>query len=461
MSTAATSASILNSLSASGLGAGQGIDVTSTVNQLIAGLRAPEQVWQTQQQLLQGQVSALTQLNTEVTALAGAVTNLSDPAGDLTARTVSSSDPGLVTATASNATSAGSHTVVVNSLATSSSYYSATVASSTAALATGTFTIQVGSAPAATVTVDNTDNTLTGLAAAINGQNLGVSASVINDSTGARLAIVSNNSGAASDLTVSNIASGLSFTKGVTGADASLTVDGVPISSASNTVTGTAAGLSLNLVGADPTTPVQIVVSPDTTQVTQAVTDFVTAYNTIVQDLSSQFTYNTTTKSAGTLAGDSAARLVQDQLLSAVTYSAGGTGPINTLASLGITMNDDGTLSVNSSTLNSAVTSNFAAVQSFFQPATGTGFAQFLGNQLTPLTDPTQGAFTVEINGANASEKSFQDQIDNFEVYIASEQTLLTAQYNQVNVALLQLPSLQREMNAELGYTSNSNSSNG
>jgi len=235
----------------------------------------------------------------------------------------------------------------------------------------------------------------------------------------------------------------------------------VPISSASNTVSGTAAGLSLNLVGADPSTPVQIVVNPDTTQVTQAVTDFVSAYNTIVQDLSSQFTYNTTTKSAGTLAGDSGARLVQDQLLSAVTYTAAGTNPINTLASLGITMNNDGTLSIDSATLNTAVNSNFAGVQAFFQPATGTGFAQYLGNQLTPLTDPTQGAFTVEINGMNASEKSFQDQIDNFEVYIASEQTLLTAQYTQVNLALMQLPLLQQQINAELGYTSNSNSSKG
>ena len=459
MSTSSTSASILNSLSASGLGTGQGIDVAGTVSSLITGLRAPERVWQTQQKLLQGQASALTGLNSEVTALSTAMSNLSDAAGALTARTVSSSDPSLVTATASNATPAGSHTVVVNSLATSASYYSGAVASSSTALATGTFTIKVGSGQASTITIDSTNNTLDGLAAAINGKAIGVSASVITDSNGARLAIVSNNSGAASDLTVTNVANGLSFTKGSTGADASLTVDGVPISSASNTVSGTVAGLTLNLVGADSGTQVQVGVASDGTKATQAITDFVTAYNTIVQDLSSQFTYNTTTQSAGTLAGDAAARLVQDQLLSAVTYNAGGTGPINTLASLGITMNNDGTLSINSTTLGNAVNANFSAVQSFFSPATGTGFAQFLGNLLTPLTDPTQGAFTVEINGANASQKSFQDQIDSFEVYIASEQTMLTAQYTQVDLALRQLPLLQQQINSELGYTSNSNKS--
>ena len=107
---------ILNALSSSS-GAGQGIDVTSTVNQLIANLRSPEQVWQTQQKLLQTQVSSLTQLNKEVTDLSTAVDNLRDAAGNLMARSVTSSQPGLVTATASNATPIGSHTVVVNSLA--------------------------------------------------------------------------------------------------------------------------------------------------------------------------------------------------------------------------------------------------------------------------------------------------------------------------------------------------------
>ena len=176
------------------------------------------------------------------------------------------------------------------------------MASSTTPLAAGTFTIQVGSQPATTITIDDTNNTLDGLAAAITNANMGVTASVVNDSNGARLAIVSNTSGAASDLTVNNAGSGLSFTKGATGTDASLTVDGVPISSASNTIANTVAGLTLNLVGAAPNTQVQIAVSPDTDKVTQAVKDFVTAYNTIIQDLTSQFTFNTTTSSAGPLA---------------------------------------------------------------------------------------------------------------------------------------------------------------
>ena len=450
---------ILNALSSSGLGTGQGIDVTATVNQLIANLRGPEQVWQTQQQLLAGQSSALTQLKTEVAALSDATNSLSDPAGSLSARSVTSSQSNLVTASASNSTPVGSHTIVVSNLATSSSYYSAPVANSTTPLAAGTFTIQLGSGAASTVTIDAANNTLDGLAAAITNLNIGVTASVVNDTGGARLAIVSNSSGAANDLTVANVSSGLAFTKGATGTNASLTVDGVPLSTAGNSISDTVAGLTLNLAGADPNTQVQIAVAPDTTKATQAVTDFVTAYNTIIKDLSSQFTFNTTTSSAGPLATDAGARLVQNELLAAVTYTGTGTTSINSLSDLGVSMNNDGTLTIDNAKLSAAVNSHFADVISFFHPVTGTGFASFLQDQLTSLTDPTQGAFSIELKGMSDGQKSFQDQIDNYEIYIATEQQLLTTQYTQVDLALRQLPLLQQQINSELATTTTSSNS--
>jgi flagellar hook-associated protein 2 len=334
------------------------------------------------------------------------------------------------------------------------------VANSTTPLAAGTFTIQVGSQPATTITIDSTNNTMDGLADAITNANIGVSGSVVNDSNGARLAIVSNNSGAASDLTITNVNSGLTFTKGATGTDASLTVDGVPISSATNSISDTVAGLTLNLVGAAPNTQVQIAVSPDTTKVTQAVTDFVTAYNTIIQDLASQFTFNTTTNTSGPLSGDAGARLVQGELLAAATFTGTGNS-INTLAQLGVSMNNDGTLSIDNSKLSAAVNSDFNGVQNFFHPVTGTGFAASLKAQLDPLTDPTQGAFSIELKGMADGQKSFQDQIDNYEIYIATEQTLLTQQYTQVDLALRQLPLLQQQINSELNFSSNSNSNKG
>jgi len=454
-----SSSAILTALNSSNTGMGTGIDVTSAVNSMITALRAPEQQWQAQQQTLQGQITSLNQLNSEISALSNAVDALNDPAGATVSRSVSSSQTGIVTGSAANAAATGNHVVVVNSLATTGSYYSDSVASSSTTLAAGSFTIQVGSGQAATITIDSSNNTLDQLAATINGANLGVTANVVNDANGARLAIVSNSSGSAGDLTITSVANGLGFTKGSTGANASLTVDGVPISSATNTVSGVLNGVTLNLVSASPGTEVQIGVAANATQVTQAVNDFVNAYNTVVQDLNAQFAYNSATGTAGALSGDSAARLVQSQLLGDINFQVTGTNGFNSLTSLGISMNNDGTLTVDNAALSDAVTNHFADVQNFFQSANGTGFATNLHNQLASLTDPTQGAFYVDIKGKTDTQTGLQDQINNFEIYIASEQQLLTTQYEQVNVALMELPMLEQEVNAELGYTNNNNNS--
>jgi len=92
------------------------------------------------------------------------------------------------------------------------------------------------------VTIGSTDNTLNGLSAAINAQNLGVTASVITDANGARLALVSNTPGSAGGITVSGNTTGLTFNLAASGSNASLTVDGVPVNSASNTVAGVIPG---------------------------------------------------------------------------------------------------------------------------------------------------------------------------------------------------------------------------
>ena len=129
----------------------------------------------------------------------------------------------------------------VNNLATTSSYYTQIEQqSATSTLATGSFDIQVaGAANPTVIPVDSADgtNTLNGLASYINSQGPGVTASVITDSGGARLSLVSNTSGGGGNFTVSNDTVGLGFKKPVTGVDASVTVDGVPIDSSTNTVT--------------------------------------------------------------------------------------------------------------------------------------------------------------------------------------------------------------------------------
>src|SRR5581483_631739 len=262
-----------------------GIDVTAVVDQILYADRAPERLWQAQQASLTSQAGVLTSINTDLSDLYTKVNALKDSFGVVSAKSVSSSDSGIVTGTAQSNAISGNHTIVVGKLASTSAYYSDGVDGS-ATFAAGTLSLQVGSGQATTINIDSTNNTVSSLATYINGLNAGVNASVIADSTGSRLVLVSATTGSAGDLTLSgqlnltSDGSSVNFGK-ITGQDASLTVDGVPVSSSSNNLTDVLPGVSLSLVSASPGTQVQLGVAPDTAGVTSAVGDFVSSYNTI------------------------------------------------------------------------------------------------------------------------------------------------------------------------------------
>src|SRR5271165_5148323 len=437
--------SVLSALGSSS----SGIDVASSVAQAIAALSTPETEWQAEQAVLQTQTGALNQIQSDVSSLENSLNSPGDPLGALSSMTATSSDTSVVTASATAGTPAGSHVVIVNNIASAASSYSSVVASSSTPLTPGGFTLQVGSGPATQITIGSGVNTLDQLASSINTQNLGVTATVVNDSSGSRLAIVSNNTGAANAFTISG-ATGLTFTQASPGQDAALTVDGIPIDSASNTVTGAITGLTLNLVGAAPGGQINLTIAPDSSAVSEAIATFVGAYNTAIGDVNTQYSVSATNEE-GPLAGDSTVQMLQNALLSAGSYSGGGNG-ISTLADLGINMNNDGTLSLDTSTLNNAVQNNFAAVQNFMQGATSNGFVTNLNNQLSTLTDPTSGAFTVDLQSISAENTDLQSQINDFQAYLNTQQTLLTAEYSQADITLQQLPQEEAQINAELGY---------
>ena len=444
--------SVLSALGSSS----SGINVASSVAQAIAALSAPITQWQGQQQTLQTETQGINQIQTDVSALENSLNALADPLGALASMNATSSDTNVVTASAAAGTPAGSHVVIVNNIASTASSYSNSVATSSTALSSGGFTIQVGSGPATPITIGSGVNTLDQLVSYINTQKLGVTASVVNDSTGSRLAIVSTTSGVANGFTISG-ATGLTFTQASAGQDASLTVDGIPIDSASNTITGAVNGLTLNLLGAAPGGQINVTIAPDASQAEQAVASFVGAYNTAIGDVNTQYAVSSTNEE-GPLSGDAAVRMLQTALLSAASF-AGGSNGVSSLADLGISMNNDGTLTLNTATLGNAVQNNFAAVQNFMQGTSSNGFVNNLNNQLGTLTDPTSGAFTVDLQSISAENKDLQTQINDFQAYLATQQTLLTAEYSQADITLQQLPQLQAQVNAELGYQPNSTTS--
>jgi flagellar hook-associated protein 2 len=432
-----------------GLGAG------INVSELVAASMAPETqvltVMQTQQTQVAAQQTALTGFNTDLQALQTSAFALTDPAGQLTQVAATSSNPSILTANALSGSAGGTHTIAVASLATTSSAYSAAVTTSSTAIAAGTLGIQVGTKPAVTITINSTNSTLDGLAQTINSTpNIGVTASVITDATGARLSIVSSTSGAPGDLTITPSAGVVSFTKPVTGANASLTVDGIPISSTTNTVTGTIPGVTLNLASPAPTTTVTLSLAADTTQQASAINTFVSAYNKVIGDLSTQFAVDPTTKQAGPLASDATLTLAQGQIQSSISFATSGNGAVNSLADLGVSLNNDGTLSVNNSTLATSLLSNPAAVQAFFQSTNAAGFGANLKSNLTALADPLTGTVSQDLTGLQQTQTDITQQISDFQVQLDAKSKQLTTQFDLVDAMIQQLPLLLSQVSSQL-----------
>jgi len=430
-------------------GLGTGIDVSSYVQAALAAQSAPLTLAQQQQSQLTTQTTALNTLSSELQSLLAAAQALNDPAGQFNALSVTSSNTSAVVASATAGAATGNHTVTVNSLATTSSEYSQTFATSSTPTNTGTFNISVGGAAAVPITVNSTNNTLAGIASAINAAGAGVTASVINDASGSRLAIVSNTSGAPGDISISGDTVGLGFTKSANGLNASLVVDGIPISSASNTVTGVISGVTLNLLSANPNVPVSLSVAPDATQAQSAINSFVSAYNSVVNDLNSQVAVDPSTGQQGPLGSDSSINLVQDQVLSAVAYAVSGNSGIVNLASIGVNFNDDGTLTVDNGTLSSALASNFQAVQNFLQGG-ASSFGANLTASLQSLTDPTQGPVALDLNGISLTQQDLTQQINDFQAQLAVAQQTLNAKFSQVDTILQELPLLQAQVASQL-----------
>ncbi|MGO9433528.1 MAG: flagellar filament capping protein FliD [Terracidiphilus sp.] len=442
--------SILQALTGSST---SGLDVTTAVTASVTAAEAPETAWNTQLTSIENQVSALQQIQTDVQNLDNDVQQLNSITGPLASNTVTSSNSSIVSATAASGTALGTHVVTVNNLATTATWTSGEFASSSTDLPAGSFTITTGSGATQTITTDGTES-VADVANEINGDNLGVTASVITDANGARLAIVANASGSASNFTISGSTS-FGFTQPVTGTNASLTVDGVPISSASNTVTGVLSGVTLNLEGASAGTPVTLNIQPDTSSASTAINQFVTDYNKVISDINAQF--DDTSSGQGPLAQDSNIINLQNAVEQSLDFM--GTGSSATLSSLGISFNNDGSLSVDSSTLQNTLQNNFAGVQSFFQGSALNGFANNMDQQLTSFLAPANGAFTVDLQSMNNQETTLKQNISNFQTTVIDPlQTNLTSQFTKAEEELQELPNELKQISEEFNPNSNSNS---
>ncbi len=442
---------------------GAGFDVASTVTSILAIESGVESPWKAHLASLQAQDSAFTTLGTQLSALSTSLSSLTNFDGLFASKQGSSSDTDVVSLTSASSTAvAGSHTIVVNSLAQTSSDFSSEIAAAGDTLS-GSLTIGIGTANR-TITLGTGNNTLTSLAASINAGTYGVTASVISDTNGSRLSLVSNTSGAAGQLTItSNLtdtttSNTVSFTQGQAGANASLSVDGLATTSASNTVTGAIPGVTFQLLEASPATSVQVQITNDNSSIETAVQGFATAYNAILASIKTQ-EGNDATGAAEPLYGDPALSLVQTQLSQAL-FAGSASGSVSNITQIGLTVGADGTLSLDTDTLDAKLDSSYSDVEGFFQ-ATGS-FGESLSATLNNLgTTSTTGAISLSLAQNATVEQGINTDITNKDAELATEKTTLTAELNTANQELQAIPSQLNEINELYSAFTGYNTGNG
>jgi flagellar hook-associated protein 2 len=184
------------------------------------------------------------------------------------------------------------------------------------------------------------------------------------------------------------------------GTDASLSVDGMNVTSSSNTVSSAISGVTLNLLGASPSTTLSVNVGYDTSAIETQVNGMITAFNSVISDVNSQNAYNTATNTTGgPLFGDPVLEGLKAQLENSV-LSQIGSGSYTSLASIGITVGSNGLLQMNQSTFESAVATDFQAVSNIFQDSgtTSNSMFQYMGNSSSTLS----GTYNINLTSASS-----------------------------------------------------------
>jgi len=168
------------------------------------------------------------------------------------------------------------------------------------------------------------------------------------------------------------------------------------VTRSSNTITDVIEGVTLNLKKTEVDSPVILTVATDNAATLEKVKAFATAFNSAIDFLSAQFTYNEETGRSGILSGDSTARQAQMELLSAVTSRVQGIesgSGYEYLANVGVTLDKNGHLQINESELNSALNSDPTAVQRVFKDV-GTSSTSEL-SYVSRTSDTVAGRYTV------------------------------------------------------------------
>lgn len=444
------------SSSSAGAAGGSVINVSSLVSELVSADEAPQQALiANQTQTVTANVSALGTLKSALSTFQSSLSAVDTPAA-FNALSATSSQQTAFTADASSSAAAGSYNVTVTNLASAQQLVSGPL-SATGSVGDGSLTISLGT-QSFNVTAASGSDTLADIADAINSAtgNPGVDATVIQGSDGnAHLLLTSSQTGAANTISVSETDGGnglaaltygtgntANYTQAAKPLDASFSVAGVPESSANNTIPNAVNGVTLTLLAPTTGTGGTLTVANDTSAIATNISNFVTAYNTLVAAIKPLGSFDSSTDTAGQLIGNPVLTGTQNQIQN-VLYSFVGSSTYNSLASVGITTNSDGTLSVNSSTLQTALSTNVSAVSNLFSGTSG--IASQLNTQISAslASSGTIGTYAATLQ---TQENALTTQTNKLNTQMAALTASLTQQYSALNALLSSLQTTSSQL---------------
>ncbi len=390
-------------------GIGSNLPIDSIVSQLMQAESQPLVALNRKESSYQAKVSAFGSLSGALASFQTTLNGLSD-LSKFQQMTSASSDAAIASATTASGAAAGKYSIDLTHLAQQQSLASAGTASTTASIGSGaatTLSFQFGTISGGTlangvytgasfaenpdlasgsITIDSSNNSLQGIRDAINKAGLGVTATIVSDGSASpnRLVLTSDKTGVAASMKItvdgdSALKDLLSFDPSVTDGsaqklsqtsaaqNAQMTLNGIAITSATNTITGAIEGVTLTASKIGATT---ISIASDTSAVEKNVNAFVKSYNDLNTTLKALTGYNADTKTGGLLIGDSTVLTIQSALQKMFAAPPTGLeGPLTQLSQIGVTFQRDGTLALDSGKLQKAIASNFNDIGKLFAVA--------------------------------------------------------------------------------------------
>jgi len=478
------------------LGIGSGIDLNTMLTQLVAVERKPLEQMQAEASKLQTKVSSFGQIQSLVSRLQDAANKLKGTAGSgvWSQSVAKSSNDQVVTAVSGSSAAPGSYAVTVTSLASAQTAASATpFANASALMGAGTLTLELGSwdagrtaftpkpdTTAATLTV-TADDTVTTVRDKINALGAGVTASIVTDANGTRLALRSASTGAVNGFRITaadadgNNTDGAGLSRiaydppggtvgmlfGQAGANAVASINGVPVESATNELTGVVEGLTLRLRGTA-ATAVDVDVSPDREAITEAVKGLASAYSDLAKYIGEQTKYDATSKVGGPLQGDSAAGNVLARLRGVINGASGASSAFGRLSDVGLELQRDGTLAVDGVKLDKALGDLEGLKKAFTNSdalvTSNEGFARRFATLTTELL-AVDGSLTTRSEGLRKLITQNSEKQSRLEDRVERYQARLVQQFTAMDSNLARLNALNSYVTQQLAGLANSGNS--